>query len=487
MTYKQTISKKIELTVRDKIVSAVILAAWSAAAIALPFIRTSITGGAGFDMTLPAVYLYAAAILALAGALWLALINYMREAFKRHKFLILICLVLFINTVLCAAFQFLSALAMPVCIAAVVTAHLLDTRLAFVCNLVSIIQVMLYMLLLDVAGQIEGGFSTSILPLTIGLLFGSAAVFQLGKNVTRLQFIGRLSGATAAVFPLALLYELLYRADMSGVWQLLMYIALAALLQITLSLLFVFILEYAFNLLTNDRLSGFCDYNRPLLKRLAAEAPATFNHSQIVSNFAEGCASAIGENVYMARAAALYHDIGKLENIDYFTENQRAANPHDNITPELSAEIICKHTTDGFKMATKARLPYEIAIITREHHGTMPIAYFLDKAKKMTDGEINTEMFLYKGPLPSTKIAAIIMICDSSEAAIRATNDGNKIDGIVRGIINERLLNGQFDNCGITMQELAIIRQTIVNFSPGVTHKRIQYPNATPLDPKPRR
>lgn len=238
------------------------------------------------------------------------------------------------------------------------------------------------------------------------------------------------------------------------------------------------IMEKAFNLVTDNRLVELTNANHPLLKRLANEAPGTYNHALAVANFAEICASAIGEDPYLARAAAYFHDVGKLSNPSYFAENQAGYNPHDDILPEVSAEIIRKHTTDGYRLLKEYRLPAEIVRVAIEHHGTMPISVFYERAKKLTDEEVDIDDFCYHGSTPTSKIAGIIMICDSSEAAIRAMDrpDGERVDKLLRSIINARVTQGQFDKCKLSLMDMDIIRQTIINAYGGLFHQRVKYP-----------
>ena len=143
----------------------------------------------------------------------------------------------------------------------------------------------------------------------------------------------------------------------------------------------------------------------------------------------------------------------------------------------MSAEIIRKHTVDGYELCKKYRIPEEVARVTIEHHGTLPIMYFFNKAKSLTDGDVDMDEYRYYGEIPTGKIGAIIMICDSAEAAIRAMDNptGEKVDKLLRGMIDERLKLGQFDNCEITMKDLTAIREAIVGAFGGLFHKRIKY------------
>lgn len=255
-------------------------------------------------------------------------------------------------------------------------------------------------------------------------------------------------------------------------------VAISGVIPILAALVLNPLFESIFNLVTDNRLVELTNSKQPLLRRLSVEAPGTYSHSLSVANFAEMCALAIGEDAYLARAAAYYHDVGKLSNPTYFTENQSGYNPHDDLLPEVSAAIIRKHTTDGYELLKKSHIPIEIADIAIEHHGTLPMTVFYERAKKLTDDELDPTAYSYHGRTPTTKIAGIIMICDSSEAALRAMDkpDGERVDKLLRGIINTRIQQGQFDKCPLSLNDIDIIRRTIINAYGGIFHKRIKYP-----------
>ena len=230
------------------------------------------------------------------------------------------------------------------------------------------------------------------------------------------------------------------------------------------------------------KFSELIEHKAKLIRKLIQQAPGTFNHAIVVSNIAEACALAIGEDALLARTCAYYHDIGKLRRPEFFKENQADnENPHDDLTPELSANIIKSHTQDGYDLIVKARLPKEIADVCLEHHGTLPILYFYGKAKKYTDGEVDIAQFCYAGPKPKTKIAAIVMIADGCEAAARTLQDRSRenVKKVVRQIVNDRMQLGQFEDCEITLNEINIIIHTVVNHLTGVYHSRIEYPKVS--------
>ncbi len=248
------------------------------------------------------------------------------------------------------------------------------------------------------------------------------------------------------------------------------------------AVLFLFLLpvfEIIFNCLTAFRLRELTSSDAKMLKKLKQEAPGTYNHVVMVAQLAEACAAAIGEDVDYARAAALYHDVGKLHNPEHFTENQGDYNLHDELTPELSADIIRSHAYDGYSLIKSNHLPEFLADVALQHHGTMPIRYFYAKALKLTDGELNIEDFSYLGPKPQTKVAAIVMIADAAEAAVRATGSRSPeaTEKAIRAVIEERMDLEQFAECDITMADLTKIRQALVDTLSGVYHHRIKYPN----------
>ena len=263
----------------------------------------------------------------------------------------------------------------------------------------------------------------------------------------------------------------------NSIWLIALSI-LSGILSIVFVMIFLPLLEYIFNVDTDFRLAELTDSNAKLIKRLRLQAPGTYQHCIVVSTLAQACAIAIGEKAIMARAAAYYHDMGKLKNPEFFAENQMGENPHAGLTPELSVDIIRSHTTDGYDLIQRNNLPQFLADVALQHHGTLPIRYFYAKALKFTDNELDIRNYSYQGPKPQTKIAAIIMSCDASEAKIRSMNDrsGEKVDRAVREIIEERMELDQFSECDITLREIEIIRNAIVENIAGIYHDRVKYP-----------
>ncbi|MDE7454352.1 MAG: HDIG domain-containing protein [Clostridia bacterium] len=307
--------------------------------------------------------------------------------------------------------------------------------------------------------------------------------FLLGKQYRRSRYVlaGVILGFISAVC--ATISILIFDDLNSWSWvQFGIKIALSfASGMITVMFMFVIlpIFEKLFNVSSIFRFTEIATSDNELMRKLFEKAPGTYNHCLTVATYVEACAVAIGQSAVIAKACAYYHDIGKLKNPSYFVENQFGGyNPHDNMTPEASVNMIKYHTLNGLAMAKDYGLPKEVQLAIVEHHGTLPIKYFFLKAQKYTDGFLPYDGYCYDGPKPTTKISAILMICDASEAALRASGDKNSADKIVNDIINERMQFGQFNDCDITMKELEIIKDTVVSTFLGVRHKRIEYPDA---------
>ena len=316
--------------------------------------------------------------------------------------------------------------------------------------------------------------------LIVGLAASIIAVFSMDKVYSRLRML--VFSFLTSIPAVVCAFMSLIQSDFSQVGEILASSVFSGALSAAIFIVLLPIFEFIFRRVSCFKLAELNDHKAKLIRRLIKEAPGTFNHSLIVANRAEACATAIEEDGLLARTCAYYHDIGKLRRPEFFSENQSdGVNPHDDLTPELSATIIKSHAHDGYKLILKNRYPKEIADVALEHHGTLPILYFYDKAKKFTDGEVDIAEFSYQGPKPQTKIAAIIMIADGCEAAVRTLKERSreKVSDVVRKIVNDRMELGQFDECEITIKEINILIATIVNSLTGVYHKRIKYPKVS--------
>jgi putative nucleotidyltransferase with HDIG domain len=242
------------------------------------------------------------------------------------------------------------------------------------------------------------------------------------------------------------------------------------------------VFEHLFHVTTDIRLLELSNQNLPLLRTLALEAPGTYQHSLMLGHLAEAAAEAIGADTLLARVAGYYHDIGKTKMPDYFIENQpKGYNRHDRLEPSMSALVIAAHVKEGAELAKKARLPAPIADAIREHHGTKLIRYFYQKAlTKSQPGEapVRETAYRHAGPKPSTRVNGILMICDAVEAASRTLIEPTpaKIRAMIQTIVDDCLRDGQFDECDLTMRDLAVIVDTLERTVSTMYHHRIDYP-----------
>jgi len=241
------------------------------------------------------------------------------------------------------------------------------------------------------------------------------------------------------------------------------------------------IFELLFGVLTNFSLSELSDFNQPLLRRMILEAPGTYHHSLIVSNLAETAADAIGANSLLTRVGAYYHDIGKMEKAEYFNENQiLSGNKHDRIEPSISRLVILNHVKEGVELARKHKLNQKIIDFIPQHHGTSLMHYFYCKALEDAEDEtsITEENYRYPGPKPQSRETAIVLLADSVEAATRSLDDTNpvKIEEVVRKIINNKFIDGQLDECNLTLKEIELIAQTLTRVLSAMYHGRVKYP-----------
>lgn len=242
---------------------------------------------------------------------------------------------------------------------------------------------------------------------------------------------------------------------------------------------FVFILERLFGFTSAVTLIELSNVNNPLMRELSKEAQGTFNHSMQVANLASEVAAKIDADVLLVRTGALYHDIGKIKNPAYFTENQSGTNPHDSLPCERSAQIIIQHVADGLELAEKYHLPRVIREFISTHHGTSKAGYFYVKYRnEHPDEVVDEKMFSYPGPNPFTKEQAILMMTDSVEAASKSLKnfDEETLRKLVDGIVDTKMKEGYFTNCPITFSDISIAKETFVQSLKIIYHTRISYP-----------
>lgn len=451
--------------------------------LALPFflgiVHAGINGDS-FARTFDNVYRY----FVLAGVVFASLFTVEAYLFFRRKDLtgdgkqigvILIALTL------CYLFaiifgNFISLYAMPLLLSGLIIALLVDKRLALFSNIM--FSVTFFLCYITVEPTIP--VLQCISAILTQAVTSSLMISVMSKSYTRMTFIR--NSVFVGVFmaaPVAILTGLL-QIDfvwmdllMSGVWSIVSVILGVALFMIVLP-----IIEDVFGMYSDFKLEEICSPDAKLMKRLANEAPGTYNHSLAVGNLAEICAIKIGENPALAKAGAYYHDVGKLKNPLCFTENQNGYNPHDDYIPEVSVYMITDHVSYGAELIKKYKLPTALADIAREHHGTTPVQYFLNKAKSITDEQLAREQFCYHGPKPHTKIAGLIMIVDTVEAATRAQGadgDADKLRAFIHKLIDGKVSSGQFTDCPLTYKDLQDIEDTLAETLPSLYHQRIKY------------
>ena len=364
--------------------------------------------------------------------------------------------------------------ARPFAFLALMAATLLGRREAVFLNIIY----SLVLFIIDINFFTDVSMWVSCASLLVSVCAGMTAIFFTPAIKTRIQSILMVFVLLVPAELIIGVMEVLFVEEMSGDPMSLAYGALGGFFSVIAYMIILPVFEVMFSELTVFRLRELTSDDAKLIKKLKTEAPGTYNHSVVVAQLAQACATAIGEDGELARAAAYYHDMGKLKNPEMFTENQSDYNMHDELSPELSADIIRSHTRDGAQLIRKNHLPEFFADCAVQHHGTMPIKYFYAKALKMSDGELNIANYSYSGPTPRTKIAAILMIVDASEAASRSLKDRTPqaVEELVTSIIEERLDMDQFADCDITLRELTIISHTVAVSLSGVYHNRISYP-----------
>lgn len=320
------------------------------------------------------------------------------------------------------------------------------------------------------------------------LLSGLAGVLLLSSKNFRSKILQ--AGLFLSIINLGVIFSILFIMDAHftnveyALYGLAAFVSGIASAVLTIGMLPFF--EAGFGILSTMKLIELANPNHPLLRKILTEAPGTYHHSVMVANLAEAACEAIGANGLLARVGCYYHDIGKTKRPQFFIENQmNIENPHDRLPPATSRDIIIAHAVDGGKLLRKYKLPKEIVDIAEQHHGTTLLKYFYHKA--VEEGEdVKEEDFRYPGPKAQTKETAIIGIADSVEAAVRSMKQPTpeKIKGLVKNIIKDRLNDNQFVECDVTMKELDLIEKSLCETLNGIFHSRIEYPELSKLDVK---
>ncbi|WP_126991178.1 HD family phosphohydrolase [Kurthia sp. 3B1D] len=345
------------------------------------------------------------------------------------------------------------------------------------------IAVLVTMMLGISAGVIfQEGYSTVMqMEIALYMILSGISSLYFVRNMQKRSKVLQTSFGVAIVNSLFIAFYLLMTQSSYTAKELLFYLVAAivsALLSGALTIGTLPFIETVFGILSSLRLIELSSPNHPLLKKILMEAPGTYHHSIMVANLAEAACEAVGADGLLARVGCYYHDIGKTKRPGFFVENQtNGLNPHDHLPPEKSRDIIIAHAADGVRILEKHKMPKEIVDIARQHHGTTAVKFFYYKAKQQ-DPTVKESDYRYAGPKPQTKEIAIITVADSVEAAVRSMKDPTpeKIKNLVHAIAQDKLQDGQFDECDLTIQELHTIEQVFCETLNGTFHSRIEYP-----------
>lgn len=400
----------------------------------------------------------------------LYLFNYHQNIYNDFYKLALLGVIYLAAIILAKTVGGISGYLIPTAFASMLIAITLDSRLAlWVTFLISF--------------NIGFIFNGEIDYMITGLAGGLIAIFSIRKATQR-SSLTRAGLLIAGVNVLSITaFGLIDRNSAEIILQDCLWGILSGITSVILTLGILPFLESFFDITSSFKLMELSNPNQPLLKQLLVEAPGTYHHSVVVGNLAEAAADEIGANSLLARVGAYYHDVGKLKRPYFFAENQEAyKNIHDELEPSLSALVIASHVKDGIDMARKYKLPKKIIDIINQHHGTGLISYFYHRALQTSEdksSEVDEESYRYSGPKPQSKEAGIILLADMLEAEARTLSNptASRIKNLTQNVINKNLINGQLDDCNLTLRELNRIKDVFARILTGMFHNRVEYPD----------
>ena len=406
--------------------------------------------------------------LVLVGVGYLKL--FQKEAIQSPKYVLLISINAFIALALALIIvqSHVSGYIIPLASIGMILVLLLNAHVAFVVTFIMSVYI----------GFMSGGK----LDLTFTLFIGSVAGLYAVRGARRRSqiFLAGFAVALANLFSIVGI-GLLNNMQKESIFGEGLYGLASGIISsfVVIGLLPVF--EYAFRLITNITLLELSDLSSPVLKELTIKAPGTYHHSILVGNLAEEACNSIGANSLLARVGSYYHDIGKMEKSAYFVENEIGTDSkHDKLTPSMSALVITNHAKDGVDLAKKHNLNRAIMDFISQHHGTSLIYYFYQRAleKVSSEDDLKEEEFRYPGPKPQTKETAIVLLADSVEASSRMLSDPTpaRIRSLVEKIMNNKFIDGQLDECELTLKDLHKISESFVRVLMGIFHTRLEYP-----------
>lgn len=412
---------------------------------------------------------YAALIFAMVFAFCLL---YYPASLRRVKLVlipVLLMVVFFIFTALVARLLRNGIYCVPLAILPVIITVFFDSRTAFFVFVAEV-------LLCAVEATLPLEF------IFVETLAGTAVIFSLKDLSRRSELLRSAIVAFLAYVVSYVGFELMMSGTLSALsWRLIGYFGINAVL-ISFAYILVFIVEKTFGLVSVMTLVELSDINNRTLRELSRECPGTFQHSMAVSNLATEAAHRIGANVQLVRAGALYHDIGKIDNPAFFTENQYGVNPHDTLTPAQSARIITRHVSDGLRRAERIKLPKAVRDFIAQHHGRGKAKYFYTmECRQHPDSEVDPEPFTYPGPNPQTREASILMMADAVEAASRSLTDHSPeaIRSLVDRLIDGQVADGLHSDSPLSFRDIKEVKEVFTSRLRSMYHARVQYPKDT--------
>lgn len=394
--------------------------------------------------------------------------NEKKDIFNNNKLILLTLLLNLFTLATTRVFEIASLFLIPIACSPILMSVFLDSKVSIIINLLNLLLV-----------SVIVGFNPQIILIGIISIIIVAALLKKVNQRNDILYTTMYLSISVAVVVLS--SGILLSNNINKILIDMTLSVLGALTSGILAIGLLPFLEYTFSLVTNMKLLELSNPNSPLLKRLLMEAPGTYHHSIMVANLAEVAAEEIGANTMLTRVGAYYHDAGKIKRPFFFGENQLGGvNPHNKISPSLSASIIISHVKDGLELAKEYDIPSAVSDMMIQHHGTTLVKYFYYTLKNSSDNpeSVKEEDFIYPGPKPQSREAAIIMMADSVEAAVRSIQEPTveKIENMVNNIIKDKLDSGQLSECELTFRDLETIKSCFLKVLKGIYHSRIEYP-----------
>lgn len=419
------------------------------------------------------IYLYVYIVLAMfVGIIMFLQYNYIdrnySEIFKNTKKITLISVINLMTLVFARTIGLVSPFLIPFACAPILLTLLINYKISIVISILNVIVI-----------SIATGFDAQVMMLgVISSILGATLLKKMQQrnellySTIYLSIVGVIITVSTGILISSNLREVLIKSGITFIGGVLSGIFALGILPF---------LEGTFNEVTTLKLLELSNPNHPLLKKLLMEAPGTYHHSMLVANLAEMASEEVGANSVIVRIGSYYHDVGKTERPYFFGENQMGGeNPHNHMTPNLSAKIIISHVKDGIELARKHNLPKVIQDIIGEHHGTTLVKYFYYTMKNNSENPeaVKEEDYRYPGPIPNSKEAGIIMLADSVEAAVRSIKEPSedKIKEMINNIISDKLSCGQLNDCNLTIKDIEKIKKCFLTALNGIYHHRIEYP-----------